>query len=57
MPGDCQLKLAKLIRSGQGAWPHAHDLRQRYVAARKMIGMLPVGTRPDDATPRLSSHA
>ncbi len=38
----------------QGAWPHAHELRQRYVAARKMIGMLPVGTRPDDATPRLS---
>jgi 2-polyprenyl-6-methoxyphenol hydroxylase-like FAD-dependent oxidoreductase len=38
----------------QGAWPHVHELRQRYVAARKMIGMLPVGTRPDDATPRLS---
>jgi 2-polyprenyl-6-methoxyphenol hydroxylase-like FAD-dependent oxidoreductase len=38
----------------QGAWPHAHELRQRYVAARKMIGLLPVGTSPDDATPRLS---
>jgi len=38
----------------QSAWPHAHELRQRYVAARKMIGMLPVGTRPDDAMPRLS---
>lgn len=34
-------------------WPHARDLRQRYLAARKMIGLLPVGTRPGDATPRL----
>ncbi len=38
----------------RGDWPWADELRQRYVAARKMIGMLPVGTRPDDATPRLS---
>ena len=35
-------------------WPHLHELRQRYVAARRMIGLLPVGTRPGDATPRLS---
>ena len=38
----------------RGDWPWPDELRQRYVAARKMIGMLPVGTRPDDATPRLS---
>ncbi|WP_425602217.1 FAD-dependent oxidoreductase [Luteimonas aquatica] len=38
----------------RGDWPWGDELRQRYVAARKMIGMLPVGTRPDDATPRLS---
>ncbi|MCL6711431.1 FAD-dependent monooxygenase [Pseudomonas sp. R2.Fl] len=38
----------------QGEWPWPDELRQRYVAARKMIGMLPVGTRPDDDTPRLS---
>jgi 2-polyprenyl-6-methoxyphenol hydroxylase-like FAD-dependent oxidoreductase len=35
-------------------WQPADELRQRYVAARKMAGMLPVGTRPDDAEPRLS---
>lgn len=35
-------------------WPYLNELRQRYVAARRMIGMLPVGTRPGDATPRLS---
>lgn len=35
-------------------WPHADELRQRYVAARRMIGLLPVGTRPGDDTPRLS---
>lgn len=35
-------------------WPYRNELRQRYVAARKMIGMLPVGTRPGDATPRIS---
>jgi 2-polyprenyl-6-methoxyphenol hydroxylase-like FAD-dependent oxidoreductase len=38
----------------QADWAHANELRQRYVAARKMIGMLPVGTRPGDAAPRLS---
>ncbi|RDZ27966.1 FAD-dependent oxidoreductase [Lysobacter silvisoli] len=35
-------------------WAWQDELRQRYVGARRMIGMLPVGTRPDDATPRLS---
>lgn len=35
-------------------WPHGEQLRQRYLAARKMIGLLPVGTRPDDPVPRLS---
>ncbi len=38
----------------RGEWPWPNELRQRYVAARKMIGMLPVGTRPGDETPRLS---
>jgi 2-polyprenyl-6-methoxyphenol hydroxylase-like FAD-dependent oxidoreductase len=36
------------------AWPHLRELRQRYVAARKMIGLLPVGTRPGADTPMLS---
>lgn len=35
-------------------WPFAGELRQRYAGARRMAGMLPVGTRPGDATPRLS---
>lgn len=35
-------------------WAHGNELRQRYLAARRMIGLLPVGTRPGDATPRLS---
>ena len=35
-------------------WKFPHELRQRYVRARKMIGLLPVGTRPGDPTPRLS---
>jgi 2-polyprenyl-6-methoxyphenol hydroxylase-like FAD-dependent oxidoreductase len=35
-------------------WPWRDELRQRYVAARKMIGLLPVGTRPDDSVARLS---
>jgi 2-polyprenyl-6-methoxyphenol hydroxylase-like FAD-dependent oxidoreductase len=35
-------------------WPFGDELRQRYVGARRMIGMLPVGTRPGDDTPRLS---
>jgi len=38
----------------QAGWQHTAELRQRYVVARKMIGMLPVGTRPGDSTPRLS---
>ena len=38
----------------QGDWPWPGELRQRYVAARKMIGLLPVGTRPGDAVPKLS---
>ena len=38
----------------RGDWPWQDELRQRYVAARRMIGMLPVGTRPGDDTPRLS---
>jgi 2-polyprenyl-6-methoxyphenol hydroxylase-like FAD-dependent oxidoreductase len=35
-------------------WPWRGELRQRYVRARRMAGMLPVGTRPGDPTPRLS---
>lgn len=35
-------------------WAFPDELRQRYVAARKMIGLLPVGTRPGDDIPRLS---
>jgi 2-polyprenyl-6-methoxyphenol hydroxylase-like FAD-dependent oxidoreductase len=38
----------------RGDWPWPDELRQRYVAARKMIGLLPVGTRPGDDVPRLS---
>ncbi|MDR7067279.1 2-polyprenyl-6-methoxyphenol hydroxylase-like FAD-dependent oxidoreductase [Pseudoxanthomonas japonensis] len=38
----------------QGDWCWSDELRQRYVAARKMIGLLPVGTRPGDDAPRLS---
>lgn len=38
----------------QGAWPWPGELRQRYRHARKMAGMLPVGTRPGDPVPRLS---
>lgn len=41
-----------LVPQEDWAWPH--ELRQRYVAARKMVGMLPVGTRPDDPQPRIS---
>ena len=37
-----------------GDWPHGAELRQRYRAARRMIGLLPVGTRPGDPVPRLS---
>ncbi|HST44393.1 MAG TPA: NAD(P)/FAD-dependent oxidoreductase [Luteimonas sp.] len=35
-------------------WPGQDVLQQRYVGARRMVGMLPVGSRPGDATPRLS---
>jgi FAD-dependent urate hydroxylase len=35
-------------------WPWADELRQRYVAARRMAGMLPVGSRPGDPARKLS---
>ncbi len=35
-------------------WPWRDELQQRYVGARRMAGMLPVGTRPGDPVPRLS---
>ncbi|WP_133500914.1 FAD-dependent oxidoreductase [Cognatilysobacter terrigena] len=35
-------------------WPWRNVLRQRYRGARRMAGMLPVGTRPGDPVPRLS---
>jgi 2-polyprenyl-6-methoxyphenol hydroxylase-like FAD-dependent oxidoreductase len=38
----------------QGDWPHIADLRQRYRAARRMMGLLPVGSRPDNPTRQLS---
>ncbi|MGL6291659.1 MAG: FAD-dependent oxidoreductase [Silanimonas sp.] len=38
----------------EGAWPHPAELRQRYRQARKMVGVLPVGSRPGDARPMLS---
>lgn len=41
-----------LVERGDWAWQD--ELRQRYVGARRMVGMLPVGTRPGDATQRLS---
>ncbi|HEX5122082.1 MAG TPA: NAD(P)/FAD-dependent oxidoreductase [Rhodanobacteraceae bacterium] len=28
-------------------WPHTAELRQRYDGTRRMLGVLPVGTRPD----------
>jgi 2-polyprenyl-6-methoxyphenol hydroxylase-like FAD-dependent oxidoreductase len=37
-----------------GDWAGRDVLQQRYVGARRMAGMLPVGTRPDDPLPRLS---
>jgi 2-polyprenyl-6-methoxyphenol hydroxylase-like FAD-dependent oxidoreductase len=30
-------------------WPHLAELRQRYDGTRRMLGVLPVGTRPDFA--------
>lgn len=41
-----------LVPAEGWAWPD--ELRQRYRRARQMVGMLPVGTRPDDPVPRLS---
>ncbi|WP_082672603.1 FAD-dependent oxidoreductase [Luteimonas abyssi] len=41
-----------LVEAGAWAWPA--ELRQRYRQARAMAGMLPVGTHPDDPTPRAS---
>jgi 2-polyprenyl-6-methoxyphenol hydroxylase-like FAD-dependent oxidoreductase len=38
----------------QDEWPWPDELQQRYVGARRMAGMLPVGTRPGDPVPRLS---
>jgi 2-polyprenyl-6-methoxyphenol hydroxylase-like FAD-dependent oxidoreductase len=38
----------------QGDWPWVDALQQRYVGARRMAGMLPVGTRPGDPVRRLS---
>ncbi len=38
----------------QGDWSPTDQLRQRYASARRMAGMLPVGTRPGDPVPRLS---
>jgi 2-polyprenyl-6-methoxyphenol hydroxylase-like FAD-dependent oxidoreductase len=35
-------------------WAHGDELRQRYLAARRMVGLLPVGSCPGDPTPRLS---
>lgn len=35
-------------------WSWTDVLQQRYVGARRMAGMLPVGTRPGDSVPRLS---
>lgn len=41
-----------LVAAGDWAWRDV--LQQRYVAARRMAGMLPVGTRPGDPVPKLS---
>jgi 2-polyprenyl-6-methoxyphenol hydroxylase-like FAD-dependent oxidoreductase len=38
----------------EAGWAHANELRQRYRQARKMVGVLPVGTRPGDAQSKLS---
>ncbi len=38
----------------QADWSGRDELQQRYVAARRMAGMLPVGTRPGDPVPKLS---
>jgi 2-polyprenyl-6-methoxyphenol hydroxylase-like FAD-dependent oxidoreductase len=41
-----------LLQQGDWQWPD--ELRQRYRGAQHMIGVLPVGTRPGDLTPRVS---
>lgn len=41
-----------LVQAGEWAW--SNELQQRYVGARRMAGMLPVGTRLGDPVPRLS---
>ncbi|QDH70491.1 FAD-dependent oxidoreductase [Marilutibacter alkalisoli] len=41
-----------LVEQRGWAWPD--ELRQRYVGARRMVGMLPVGRRIDDPVPRMS---
>ena len=41
-----------LVERGDWAW--RDELRQRYVGARRMVGMLPVGRRPGDDSERLS---
>lgn len=38
----------------EDGWPWPDELRQRYRQARQMAGLLPVGGRPGDPTPRLS---
>lgn len=38
----------------RGDWAATDELRQRYVAARRMAGLLPVGTRPGDPVAKLS---
>lgn len=38
----------------EGDWPWPVELRQRYQRARRMAGMLPVGTMPGDPVRRLS---
>ena len=38
----------------EGDWPWRDELRQRYLLARRMVGMLPVGAMPGDPVRRLS---
>lgn len=38
----------------QADWPWLDELQQRYVGARRMAGVLPVGTRPGDPVSKLS---
>ena len=60
--GTCRARRRSIgrIRGARcGAWSRARlamadELRQRYVGARKMIGLLPVGTAAGRRTPRLS---